>query len=96
MQDGALVHTALGVRSLVNVVGVDEEAHEGTGQAGGRLNDVRHVLFAGGLVEVAQVLAGVLRVRGQVEVGTVGDAFELAPIGAWKPNLYSMSTVRFE
>ena len=87
MQDGALVHAALGVRSLVHVVGVDEEAHEGTGQAGGRLDDVRHVLFAGGLVEVAQVLAGVLRVRGQVEVGTVGDAFELSPIGALETEL---------
>ena len=57
----------------MNVVGVDEEAHEGTGQAGGRLNDVRHVLFAGGLpaVRSSPECRGV---RGQVEVGTVGDA----------------------
>ena len=81
-QHGTLVHAALGVRGLVHVVGVHQERHKGAGQAGGRLDDVRNEAFAGGLVEVAQVLAGVVLVRGQVEVGAVGDALQLAPLGA--------------
>ena len=34
-----------GGRGLVNVVGVNKEGHEGTGQAGGRFDDVRHRKF---------------------------------------------------
>ena len=86
-QHGALVHATLGVRGLVHIVGIHEEAHQGAGQAGGRFDDVRHVLLAGGLVEVAQVFAGVLGVRAQIVIGTVGDAFELAPVGTLEAEL---------
>src|SRR5690606_22583551 len=79
-QHGALVDTTLGVGRLVLGVGVDEEGHERTGQAGRRLDDVRRVALVGGLIEEAQVGAGVLRVRRQVEVGAVRDALELTPL----------------
>ena len=69
---------ALGVGRLVLGVGVEQERQHRAGQPGCRLDDVRHPALALLLVEVGQVDAGVLGVRGQVEVGAVGDALELA------------------
>ncbi|GAA2772815.1 hypothetical protein GCM10020219_048590 [Nonomuraea dietziae] len=48
----------------------------------GRLDDVGHVALARVLLEEGQVNARRLAVRGQVEVGAVGDALELAPLRA--------------
>src|SRR4029078_12634625 len=44
-----------------------------------RLDDVGDVALAGLLVEVLELLAGVLRVLGEIEVAAVGDALELLP-----------------
>ncbi len=72
-------HGALLALDLLLVVGVDEERQRGAVGAGGRLDDVRDVPLAGGLVEVFELLAAVLGVRAEVEVASVGDALELRP-----------------
>ena len=64
------------------MVGLDEESHEGTGQASGGLDDVGGPAFLGVRVEVVELRAGSLGVDGQVVVGAVGDAFKLAPLAA--------------
>ena len=64
------------------MVGLDEEGHEGTGQARRGLDDVGGPAFLGVRVEVVELRAGGLGVDGQVVVGAVGDAFELAPLAA--------------
>ena len=74
-----LQHGALAAFDLVGVVGVDQEGERGAVGAGGRLDHVRQVALAGLLVEVLELLAGVLLVLGQVEVAAVGDALELGP-----------------
>ena len=62
---------------LLLVVGVHEKRERGPIGAGGRLDHVRYVTRAGGLVEVLELLTGELRVLGQVEVAAVGDPLEL-------------------
>ena len=72
-------HRAAVVVGAVLVVGVDEERERAAVGAGRRLDHVRNVALLGLVVEEAQVLARVLDVLLQVEVGAVGDAFELLP-----------------
>ncbi len=69
---GLALHLLLGVR-------VDKEGERGPGGPGGRLDDVRGESLVRLLVEVAEVLAGVLAVLFEVEVGAVGDALQLVP-----------------
>jgi hypothetical protein len=65
---------------LLLVVGVDEEGERGAGRAGRRLDHVGEEALVGVLVEVAEVLARVLGVLAEVEVGAVGDPLQLVPI----------------
>ncbi len=74
-----LEHGALTAFDLVGVVGVDQEGKGGAVGAGGRLDHMWQVPFAGLLVEVLELLTGVLLMLGQVEVAAIGDAFELRP-----------------
>ncbi|EOD65990.1 putative transcriptional regulator [Amycolatopsis vancoresmycina DSM 44592] len=80
LQHHADVGAALGVRHLFLDVGVHQERHHRPADTGRRLDDERPVPLARGLVEERQVLARVVRVRRQVEVGAVRDALELAPL----------------
>ena len=64
------------------MVGLDEEGHEGTGEARGGLDDVGGPAFLSVRVEVVELRAGGLGVDAQVVVGAVGDALELAPLAA--------------
>src|SRR5262249_11863154 len=57
----------------------DEERERGAVGAGGRLDHVRDVALLGLRVEVLELLAGELRVLGEVEVTAVGDPLELGP-----------------
>ena len=57
-----LEHGARLALDLLLVVGVDEEGERRAVGAGGRLDDVRDVALAAGLVEVLELLAGVLGV----------------------------------
>ncbi|MPM15576.1 hypothetical protein SDC9_61947 [bioreactor metagenome] len=82
LQHRTLVDATLGIGRLVLDVRVGEEGHQRAGQAGRRLDDVRRVVLTLGLVEVLQDGAGVLGVGAQVEVGAVGHALQLAPVGA--------------
>src|SRR6188472_568789 len=77
LEHDALVDATLGVGRLVLGVGVHEERHHRPVRAERRLDHVGDVALTGGLVEVREVLAGVLAVLLEVEVGAAGDALEL-------------------
>ena len=64
---------------FVRGIGGDQKCHHRAGYPGGGLDDVRHVTFAGGLVEVLEHLPARFCVRLQVEIGAVGNALEFAP-----------------
>src|ERR1700677_1691968 len=81
-QHRPLLRVALGVRRLVLGVRVEQEHQRAAVDAGRGLDHVRDEPLARLLVQVGQVLPGRLRVGGQVEVGAIGDALELAPLGA--------------
>ena len=72
-------HRALLALDLVLVVGVDKEREHRAIDAGRGLDHVRHVAVAGRGVDVLELLAGELRVLGQIEVAPVGDPLELGP-----------------
>src|SRR5262249_6224313 len=79
---GPLLRLAAGGGRLGLGVGGPEGPPAGPVHAAGGLDHVRDEALAGFGVEVGHVLAGGPRVRGQVEVGAVGDALELAPLAA--------------
>ncbi len=87
LEHGAHVGAALGVGHLLLAVRVDEERHHRARETERRLDHVRGVALAGGLVEVRQALAGRFAVAGEVVVGAVGDAHELAPLLAREAEL---------
>src|SRR5436190_2292273 len=67
---------------LIRVVRVDEKCEQGAIDARGRLDHVGHIRLARlarRLVEVFELLAGVIRVLSEVEVAAVGDSLELLP-----------------
>jgi len=64
---------------LLLVVGVAEEGQGHAVSTQGRLDDVGDVLLLGFLIEVVHVLAGDFLVAGQIVIGAVSDAPELAP-----------------
>jgi hypothetical protein len=70
-----------------SVYGVEQEGQRAAVDAGCRLDDVRRPALAGLLVEVVERDAGRLAVHGQVVVGAVGDALELAPLRALEAEL---------
>ena len=72
-------HGPLLVTHLFLVVRRHEKRHRRARRARGRLDDVGHVALARRLIEVLELLAGVLRVLGEVVVAAVGDALELVP-----------------
>ena len=74
-----LEHRPLLARDLLLVVGVDEEGERRAVGAGRRLDHVRDVALLRRRVDVLELLAGVLRVLGQVEVAAVRDPLELGP-----------------
>ena len=78
-QDGALVVLPAGFGEVFLIIRVDQERERRAVRAGGRLYDKRNDVLAGGLVEVAELLAGALGVLGEVVVRSIGDALELAP-----------------
>ena len=77
-----LVDSALGVRCLVFVIGIEQEGQGGTCQASSGLDDEREPALVLVLVEVRQVGPRLLAVGLQVEVGAIGDSLELGPFGA--------------
>src|SRR5680860_416349 len=85
LEQGPLVDPALGVRRLVLGVRVDQERHHRAVHAGCRFDHVRRPPLATALVEERQVLARRRTVRGEVEVGAVRDALELAPLRTLEP-----------
>ncbi len=72
-------HRPLLALDLLLVIRVHEKRERRPIRARGRLDHVRHVALAAGLVEVLELLPGELRVLGQVEVAAVGDPLELRP-----------------
>src|SRR5579875_1241884 len=81
-QHGPLLQVALGVRRLIFRVRVQQERQRAPVHPGRRLDHVGDVALAGVLVQVGHVHTGSAGVRGQVEVRPVGDALQLAPLGA--------------
>src|SRR2546430_16955752 len=67
-------HDARLALHLVLVVRVEEKGQGRAVGSGRRLDDVRHEALPAFVVEVAEVLAAVLGVAAEVEVGAVGDA----------------------
>ena len=61
------------------VIRLGEQRQEQPLHTQGRLDHIGHILLAGGLVKVFQILAAGLDVLGQVVVGTVRHAPQLAP-----------------
>ena len=86
-QHRPLLQVALGVRRLVLGVGVEQEHQRAAVHAGRGLDHPRDEPLARLLVQVGHVLPGRLLVGGQVVVGPVGDAFQLAPLGAGEVKL---------
>src|SRR5215211_1061769 len=76
LEDGAPL-----AADLLLGVGVHEESEHYPVRTHRGLDDVGNVALAGSLVEVGEVLAGVLLVFLQVIIGAVGDPFELRPAG---------------
>src|SRR5438067_2136091 len=72
-------HDARLALDLVLVVGVHQEGERRAVGARRRLDDVGEVALAPLLVEVGEVLAAVLAVPPEIEVGAVRDALELGP-----------------
>jgi hypothetical protein len=64
---------------LVLVVGVEQASDQDPVHAHRRLDDPGKVALVGFRVEVGEVLAGVLLVRAEVEIGAARDALQLAP-----------------
>ena len=72
-------HHALLALHLFLVVGVDEKRQRAAVGAGRRLDDEGNHLLLALLVEVFERLAAELGMLLQIEIGAVGDPFELAP-----------------
>ena len=72
-------HGAQFTTHLLFVIGRQQERHHGPGGSGSRLDHMGHIAGVGSLVEVLQLLAGMLGVLGEVKVTAVGHTFEFAP-----------------
>ena len=81
VQHGADILLALAVGQVLLVVGFAQEGQSHTVTAQRRLDDIGDVVLVGLAVEVLQALAGCFLMAGQVVVGAVGNAPQLAPVG---------------
>src|SRR4051812_16243446 len=72
-------HRALSTLDLLGVVGVDHEGEHRPVDTRGRLDHVGDEALAAPGVHILELLAGELRVLGQVEVAAVRDPLELRP-----------------
>ena len=81
MQHGTDVLLALAVGQVLLVVSLAQEGQCHTVTAQRRLDDVGDIVLVGLAVEVLQALAGSFLMAGQVVVGTVCNAPQLAPVG---------------
>ena len=72
-------HTGVLFVELFFVVCLDDDRQEQTLHAQRRLDNIGHIALAGRLVKVVERLAAGVDVLGQVVVGAVGDAPQLAP-----------------
>ena len=80
-QDGADIFLALGIDQMLLIVSLAQEGQRHTVAAQRGLDHVGDVVLVGLAVEVLQALAGCLLMAGQVVVGAVCNAPQLAPVG---------------